>query len=632
MAMLQLIQETHVHLEEVNSDPSKQLNEKLLESIDRQVTGQGEIVTENQRDDLLNQLSALLPTLQQDPTPITKLIQILISSSHPYDFSRVLSIQPAVDFVAGLRSPHTQINITVLALLEKAKYHKSDIGIIAGEPGIVGALIRLWLCTSDTAVASRAHEVLLVLLQADVQGILTGQGAAIVEEGLLWRRIFRDKDIYGSLFSICSLQTAGQEEQPSKRDKTVAQARMLDMILCIDSEPVRASQIRDVEATYGVKQGDGILQFAASQMVDYQDDVLMHMTLIDFYAKYLSMKHAAIRMIGHQNDNELSSSYALRFLQDSGIHSRTISYYLDPDAHDALDLAYLYGPSANYLATYTSVYAQHALRQEHVLASILTRLTKVLERISPGQWAHGQAPKHDLHVMASLPRLALIPKNRDSPLFLIPPNSRGADTYSLLAHIFHGSGEVTDEEDEAASRTLYFLYEQRHPDFWKSIISTADTVAMKDAAIAAIGLIGAVITARWKPLPDHPSLNSSASALPAESWLAEQCQIENVKLPQSGIETIMSEPAIRTVVPFLMKPAQTFSNLVGGGRGDVESAAYRVAVAKHDALILLHQKLQEWVGTHSDAQEMVAAVGRRVAQGPMGGTSEVGGRVGTLEL
>ncbi len=94
----------------------------------------------------------------------------------------------------------------------------------------------------------------------------------------------------------------------------------------------------------------------------------------------------------------------------------------------------------------------------------------------------------------------------------------------------------------------------------------------------------------------------------------------------------MSEPALGIVVPYLMKPAQTFSNLVGGGRGDVESAAYRVAVAKHGVLVLLHQELKGWVGSHPDARDMVATVGRRVAQGPMGGTSEVGGRIGTMEL
>ena len=274
------------------------------------------------------------------------------------------------------------------------------------------------------------------------------------------------------------------------------------------------------------------------------------------------------------------------------------------------------------------------------MVSILTRLANVLSTVSPGQWAQGQTPKHDLHVIASLPRQTLIPRDRDSPLFSMPPESASPDTYNTLAHIFHGSTDSIVAspshsavlKDEAAARALYFLYMERFPPFWSHIINAADTVAMKDVALSAIAFIGAIITAKWTALPDRPPSDSSPFPLPTESSLTEKCQTYGVQLPRSGIETIMSEPAIGIVVPYLMKPAQTFSNLVGGGRGDVESAAYRVAVAKHDVLTLLHQKLQEWVGSHSDAQEMVATVGRRVAQGPMGGTSEVGGRVGTLEL
>ena len=593
-------------------------------------------MSKGQRDALLNQLSELLPTLQQDPTPVTNLIQVLISSSHSYAFTSVLSIKPVVDFFAGLTSPVPPINLVTLALLEKAKDHASDIGIVAGKPEIVGALVRLWLCTQDTAVATRAHEVLLALLLADIHASPATGGSGITIDGLLWRRVFRDKDIYGSLFSICSMATAGQDGQPTKRDKTVAQARMLDLLLRIDSEPVRTSQLREVEEQYGVEHRGGLLHFVAIQMVDYRDDVLMHMTLMDFYAKYLSTEHNALS----STELDETSSYALKFLQDSGIHKRTMDYYLNPDMVDTMDLTYLYGPSANYISIYVSIYPQDVLRHQNIVVSILTRLANVLSTVSPGQWAQGQTPKHDLHVIASLPRTTLIPRNRDSPLFSIPPKSASPDTYNTLAHIFHGSTDntVADastlvvQENEAAARALYFLYMERFPPFWSHIINAADTVAMKDVALAAIALIGAVITAQWTALPDQAPSNSSSFPLPTESSLTEKCRTYGVQLPRSGIETIMSEPAIGIVVPYLMKPAQTFSNLVGGGRGDVESAAYRVAVAKHDVLILLHQKLKDWVGTHSDAQEMVATVGRRVAQGPMGGTSEVGGRVGTLDL
>ena len=501
----------------------------------------------------------------------------------------------------------------------------------------MGALIRLWLCTSDTGVALQAHGVLSALLLADAQSEPLKNGPAIADQGLLWRRIFRDKDIYGSIFSLCSLSTAGQDGQPSKRDKSVAQARLWDMLCCIDSEPVRTSQLRDVEESYGVKKGGGLLHFAAIHMVDYQDDVLMHMMLINFCASYLSGKDALLPKSEASDLNlDESTSFALQFLREVGIHKRIMSYYLSPESHDSLDLTHLYGPAANYLAVYCSTFPQDVLKQRDFVDSVLSRLTDVLQTVSPGQWAQGRTPKHDLSVMASLPRTVLIPRDHASPFFLIPVKSASPDTFQTLARVFNddfndGTSSSTRPEEKAAARALFFLYTEHHTNFWTQLISCAETVAVKDVAIAAIGVISAVITADWDSLPTTSS-SESPYALPSEKELMEKCQIDGVPLPQSGIKTIMSNPAISIVVPYLMRPAQTFSNLVGGGRGDVESAAYQVAVAKYDALILLHQRLQAWVGLYEGAEGIVATVGKRVAQGPMGGTSEVGGRVGTLDL
>ena len=479
--------------------------------------------------------------------------------------------------------------------------------------------------------------MLLTLLLADIQGSSFEDITSITDQSLLWRRIFRDIDIYGSIFSLCSLSTAGQNGQPSKRDKTVAQARLLDMLLCIDSEPVRTSQVRAIEEKYGVEISGGLLHFAAIHMVDYQDDVLMHITLMDFYTRYLVAKNATILKAEFGGLNGQSGSFQLQFLRGCGIHERAMSYYINPGSHDPLDLAYLYGPSANYIAAYCSAYPEIIIKNQEIISSVLARLTIALQAISPGQWAQGQTPKHDLHVMSSLPRVALTPQSRDSPLFWVPCKSASPDTFNTLAFVFHGEdkfpvGESHSADDEnGPARALYFLYMEHSPNFWTQVVTAAETVAMKDVALAAIHLIGAIVTAQWALLPDT-SQESSLFVLPTEDNLREKCHISGVQLPRSGIEAIMSEPAIGIVVPYLMKPAQTFSNLVGGGRGDVESAAYRIAVAKHDVLVLLHQKLKEWVGSHSDAQDMVATVGRRVAQGPMGGASDVGGRVGTLDL
>ncbi|KAK4696851.1 hypothetical protein P7C71_g1134, partial [Lecanoromycetidae sp. Uapishka_2] len=578
MAIPKLVSQVQAHLQEVLSTPSISLNERLLDHVDRQVT---EAIEEPRRDALLNQLSQLLPTLQQDPTPVTSLIDRLI---HPqqYDFTRVLSIAPSVDFVAADEESEDNMGSSF------------DSGIM--------------------------------------------------EAGLMWRRVFRDKDIYGSLFSLCSLSTAGQEGQPSKRDKTVAQARLLDMVLKIDSEPVRTSQIPEIEQTYGVNDG-GLLHFVAIKMVDYRDDVLMHMTLLDFLAEYLSSAHTTIPSVGDESlEVENLSSYNLQFLRKTGLHDRSMAFFLQPDAQDPMDMSYLYGSSAKYVSVYCSTYPQDLLRNHEVAQNILNRFTHVLRNVTSGHWAQGQTPKHDLYVLASLPRVLLLPRDQaSSPLFLLsatPPNELAFNT---LAHVFHGTEDTAWDDDavaevadqvkleNAAARALYYLYMDQSPDFWRIVVNAADVVAVKEVALSAISLMAATITARWSLLP-ATSTGSSPFVLPTEEQLAEKCHTHGVPLPPSGIEAIMSEPAIGILIPYLMKPAQTFSTLVGGGRGDVESAAYKVAAAKHDVLILLHRQLTGWVGDHPEAQEMVATVGERIAQGPMGGTSEVGGRIGTMEL
>ena len=567
------------------------------------------MIDEPRRDILLNQLSDLLPTLQQDPTPVINLINVLVLPT-TYDFTRVLAIRPPVDFAAGFSSPFTSINLAVLSLLEKATYRKSDIDIVAGKADVVAALIKLWLCTQDTAVAGRAQDVIARLLLAD-EGENTMSNSGIMDEGLMWRRILRDKDIYGSIFSICSLSTAGQEGPLSRMEKTISQARLLDILLKIDSIPVRTSQIPEIEQRFGIDNG-GLLHFAALCMVDYKDDVLMHMTLIDFYANYL----------------RVGNDFALQFLRNNGLHARSMAYYLEPEKQDSLDVTYLHSSSAKYLSTYCSTFPQDLLSSP-TAGQILSRITQSLENTSSSQWAQGKIPKHDLQVLVSLPRVMLMPNRQAlSPLFLIPVRPANPDALAALAHILHGDDEIIEEQ--AAARALYYLEMEHHRDFWKRVVSTADTVAIKENALSAVGLIGAIISAEWSQLPDTEVSGSTPYNLPSEKALARKCRAES--LPRSGIEAILTQPALGIVIPYLIRPVQILGSLVGGGRGDVESAVYKVAVAKHDVLVILHEKLNAWVETQGEGHEMMSAIRRRVAQGPMGGMSEAGGRVATIEL
>lgn len=645
-----------MHLADVAANPAKALDDRLLETLNGQVLGahlqslpaaSSEIlrlhavgdIGDSDRTTIINEISELLPTLQQDPSPITALIETLISSEK-FDFDRVLAIEPAIDFAAGLASSSPPINSITLILLSKAKHGRGYSEIVAGRPEMVAALIRLWLATPETAVADKAQEVLLGLLQAHHVYLAeeNDEQRQMFYEGLMWRRFVRDRDIYGSIFALCSLSTAGKEGQPNKRQKTVAQARLLDLILQIDCDDLRTSQFPDIEEQYGVRNG-GLLDFAALHMVDYKDDVLMHMTLIDFYTKYLCSTFHSKSIV----DFPLISSKALDFLVEKGLHSRSMSYYLQSDNYSH-DSTWLYDSSADYLSTYCFNYPTHLLDSSPPLVdTIHTRLRNILDDVSSSQWAQNLAPTHDLRVLVSLPRIALLQNmDRSSPLFFVRPQPANAVAFGTLAAIFHGDTvshrsnlQNVDEnisQEAGAARALYFRYLDNFPQLWTRVIRAAETIALKDTALAALDLIGAVITARWAPLPTNSETNNfnSQFSLPSEPELSQKCH-SNRPLPPSGITAVLETPALEAVIAYLLRPAQSFSNLVGG-RGDTESAAYKVAVRKYEVLEMLHRELLGVANSAQQLGEIVAAVKKRLGQGPMGGSSDVGGNVGTMEL
>ena len=176
----------------------------------------------------------------------------------------------------------------------------------------------------------------------------------------------------------------------------------------------------------------------------------------------------------------------------------------------------------------------------------------------------------------------------------------------------------TDHDDKqieaAAARSLYFSYLQQNPNFWSHVTTHADTVALKDLALAAINCLHAVITANWSTKPDMPSATRIAT-------------------PESGHLAILSPPALEYALPYLLKPPQTFSNLVGG-RGDSESAAYKIAAAKFDAVRALQGRIRAQAEKQPGQgfEEISRTLEKRVAEGPLSRAGEVGGRVATMEL
>lgn len=624
-----LLDRLQTNIKAISQDPSTPLESRTFEEAELVLAKQ---LSQEQSVSIIQSVVGLLPNLQQDPTPA---VNLLIRLLRDFSYSDILTLGaqnlPWTDGLA-IGEHMVSYNRLMLNLLEKATSRPADAAHVASMLDTMLAVVRLWLCTSDTGTATQASKLLLDLLRVD-QEIQTDPDAHVPSggQGLVWKRIFGDRNVYGTVFEACTLSGPTSLEL-SKNQRTLAQARLMEWlpsVAAMDWNAVSRSHHEDVEKQYGVK--DGLLEFAALHMVDYKDDVLLHRCLVDFYSDLLRATKGATTGVAAPIE-----SPALRYLVTQGLHARTAAIYIQPlgKPTDPLDAMFLYGPAANYIATYASCYAGHFMASQ-MPRQVNEHLAKALD-LSAAKWAHADSPKHDLHLLASLPRRPLLPSGdgsgtwNTSAVSLLPSRSTNPDVLNTLAAIFHGpekrvltfppgSPMSTSEHDEekveaAAARALYFAYLANNPRFWKDVATHADTVALKDLALSAINCLLAVITANWSTKADL--------VLPSR-----------IATPESGFMAILSPPALENALPYLLKPPQTFANLVGG-RGDAESAAYKIAAAKFDAVRALHSRLVSMVEQHPGEgyEEIVATLEKRLTDGPLSREGEVGGRIGTLDL
>ncbi|KIW08284.1 uncharacterized protein PV09_01203 [Verruconis gallopava] len=584
------------HLKDVHDNPSIILDEKLLDQARYSLIP---TLTSQDRQALILQVYQLLPNLQQDPAPTVSLLSKLLE---PVSLSDVLALEPPVDFIAGLQVATTPFNNLTLSLLEKADGSTARI-LASAHSHLFIALVELWLGTQDEGVADKAGKVLLALLKADLP-----DPGTIGRDGSVWKRLFRDRDVYERIFAITDTRT-GRDVSLNASRKTVAQARLLDWlpaVAALDWNAVSQSYHPDVEAAFGLKDTghQSLLDYAMCHMVDYKRDVLMHRTLMAAYEALLAINPSS----------SLSGSPALDFLSKNGLHSRTLKYYIAPEdpAHDPLDVSFLYGPAAIYTARWAEMYPYdlESPRNAELKRAVLKKATAAV-KVPAARWAHSHSPAEDLHVLASIPRSTLLALGSSNPVLAIPSRVANADALRCLATIFHGprvddgsnSNVVTfpapahlptDAEELKAAQALYSQYLAHNPRLWTDATTHADTIALKDQALASIHLLTSVLSARW-----------------------------------GGLAAVMddSSPAKAAVVPWLLGPPKTFSNLVGG-RGDAENAAYQIATARFDALRLFARLLGDAEG-YADVK---AAVEQRIKEGPWGQAPEAGGRIATMEL
>lgn len=614
-------------------------------------------------------------------------MRLILRVLRPLSFTDSLRYTSHQALMEALKSPIPSINGLALNLLKKAKTNPGDAAIVAGMKDLVTELLRLWLSTADVEVAETASTVIVGLLETDFGPSTGGEWMDEPDintpmdldaeetggrgQGLMWRRIFEDKNVYRLLFSLCSLKDVHMTNGPrTKRQASLAQARLLGVLpslAVIDFDTVCRSHSAEVERSYlhhryGLGHGEGLLDYAAAHMVDHEGDVLMHTMLISFYEELIRKGATySAHMTSSCGSIDPHSSPFLDFLIARGLHRRTVNDYLQATA-DALDANFIFDSAASYVATYASCYPEHLMSSKLEDGGSLA-IDQVLDHLwanfgpSSSRSARQNAVSPDLRVLTSLPRVALLlwpnhgPENfsvtgwcNGNPVGQLPNHVPLPGFFVALARVFHGPfqapslaeksspnyGNRSLDSDAAAARALYLLYVYFHANLYREIVRFAETTALKEVALAAISFITGILTANWAPLPDEASSNPTNLSLPTEAELQRGIHGmgSRTRLPQSGVEAILTSPVRETVLPYLCSPPKTFTNLVGG-RGDAESAAYQIAVAKHDALKLLQSGMQR---VNFPRGPMTDAVAQAVARGPWGGSGGVGGNIGTLEL
>ncbi|KAJ5470191.1 hypothetical protein N7530_007548 [Penicillium desertorum] len=630
------------HLAQVQENPSVALDIPLIDKLKLQLVESTDRVVPAT---LLSQISVLLPILQEDPTPITTLG---IRATAYFTFTDLQSVDPPINLVAGFKAPSPPINLLALSLLAKAGQKYSEAAIVAGDSDLVASLVELWLSTSSGEVAQAALDTLWALLEVDVANYLengeyehTGDESH-AGQGLLWRRVFTDKDVYGLLFGLCSLQSDAPGDL-SKRERTLAQGRLMTLLAKAGKlrwDIISTAQVPEIEAKY---QSSSLLHFATCHMVQVTD-VLMHMTLLNFFRELLEIDGPGLVARSSVQSSSTFSSPALDFLVEHKLHSQVLTYYLDESKLDSVDLLYLSGPVMAYVARYAEMYPNHLLHNPSTLLDgIISRINRSLA-IPSVQWAHGEVPTGHLAVLASLPRVLLVEagKHGANPVLAIPTNPPNSEALDVLAKVFHGpqrtdvsdsmnlntSGSTPTDWDReaAAARILYFLYVNQNPTFWDNVVGAADVLVMKDVALSAINFMKAITTANWKPSPSAP-VNPSRFQLPSEEGLGQLSPATKGFFPTSGAWAVLTPPALTTLLPYLFKPPRTYADFVGGGAGDSQSVVWKVATAKHDVLVALHSRLQETDGQMEGFEDIMQTLQQRVNQGPWGPVQSGGAQV-----
>ncbi|KAL7629829.1 hypothetical protein AAE478_001352 [Parahypoxylon ruwenzoriense] len=291
------VDELEKHLDDLLADPTLSPTHKLFDHVELQLTD-ANIPPLIPR--LLPKITEILKQYQQDPAILCSLAIKLLS---PLNFTQILSLASEEALIQALRSPAPSANILAMTILEKAAKSPSETAILAMMNNVMTSFLTQWLSAPQVEVGEKGSRVLGDLLDVDCDtrppdGLsVNGMEIAVrgsPGQGLMWRRIFQDRDIYGL---VLSLGSRGPHHNTmgglSAQQLALAQGRLLRVLprlAALNFAVVTRSDFADLNQRYaGFNYNGGLLHFAALHMID-KEDMLMHLSLIDFFETLLSIQ------------------------------------------------------------------------------------------------------------------------------------------------------------------------------------------------------------------------------------------------------------------------------------------------------------------------------------------------------
>ncbi|KAI2605620.1 hypothetical protein GGR54DRAFT_633462 [Hypoxylon sp. NC1633] len=284
------VEELEKHLDQLLADPTLLPTHKLFDDVELQLTD-ANIPPLIPR--LLPKITETLKQYQQDPAILCSLAIKLLG---PLNFTHILSLASEESLIQALRSPAPSANILAMTVLEKAAKSPGDAAILAMMNNLVTDFLTRWLSAPQVEVGEKGSRVLGDLLDVDCDtrppdGLsLNGMEIAVRKppgQGLMWRRIFHDHDIYDLILSLCGDGSLSPQQQSLAQGRLL---RVLPRLAALNFRAVTWSDHADLNKRHADFNGNGgLLHFAALHMID-EEDTLMHLNLVDFFETLLSIQ------------------------------------------------------------------------------------------------------------------------------------------------------------------------------------------------------------------------------------------------------------------------------------------------------------------------------------------------------